>query len=257
MDREKQLLDMGEEILNFTLTDKEQCINKAIGLSRKSIKRDKSFFEVLLTQMKVISKLSWSMHIIIIFCVSLVLYYCIGMPRKQIINLFFVLLGPILQLVAIPEMMISYRYKVWQMEQCAVVTLAQLIVVRIAIWQTMNFIYIISMTVILHNIIGMVDMIVYIFIPYNLSNALAFCILKYTRRTATNVLCIVIDFLLMLLYYGGVEGKLNNMFNTLVAGLVGNLFVFWVISIGVFIVSIIALYKNISQERRMNYGFIN
>lgn len=257
MDREKQLLNMGEEILKFDPIDKEKCINNVIGLSRKSIKRDKSFFEVLRSQMKVISKLSWSMHIIIILCVSLILYYCMGIPRKQIINLFFVLLGPILQLVAIPEMMISYRYKMWQMEQCAVVTLAQLIIIRIAIWQTLNFIYIIGLTIILHNFIGMIDMIVYIFIPYNLSNALAYCILKYTRRNATNILCIVIDLLLMILYYGGMERKLNNMLNVLMEELVNNLFAFWVISFGVFIFSIIALYKNISHERGMNYGFIN
>ena len=257
MDREKQLLNMGKEILNFDPNDKEQCINSAIGLSRKSIKRDKSFFEVLRTQMKVISKLSWSMHIIIIFCVSLILYYCMGMPRKQIINLFFVLLGPTLQLVAIPELMISYRYKVWQMERCAVVTLAQLIVIRIAIWQTMNFIYIIGLAVILHDFIGVIDMIVYIFIPYNLSNAVAFGILKYTKSNATNILCIFIDFLLMLLYYGGTERKLNNMFNDLMGELVDNLFVFWVISFGIFVFSIIALYKSISYERGMNYGFIN
>lgn len=257
MDREKQLLNMGKEILNFNPIYKEQCINNAIELSSKSIKRDKSFFEVLRTQMKVISKLSWSMHIMIIFCVSLILYYCMGMPGKQIINLLFVLLGPILQLIVIPEILISYRYKVWQMEQCAVVTLAQLIVVRIAIWQTINFIYIIGLTLILHNFIDVIDMTVYIFIPYNLSNAVAFCILKYTRRNATNILCIFIDFLLMLLYYGGAERKLNNTCNALMGELVDNLFVFWAISFGIFIFSIMALYKNVSYERVMNYGFIN
>ncbi|MDE7478729.1 MAG: hypothetical protein K2M91_12435 [Lachnospiraceae bacterium] len=235
---------------DFNQNAKEQCINQAIGLSRRSIKRDKSFVDVLITQIHTISKLSWIVHIVIIICFSMMLYYCFGLRRSWFINLFLVLLGPILQLAAIPEMMASYRYKVWQMEQCTVITLAQVILIRIAIWQTVNFLYIIGLTLILCNFVEITDLVIFIFIPYNMSNAIAFGILRHVKKNMANILCFFVDFAFVMLYYGGLQGRCNDILNR-------NLSVLWGISVAAFIVGMIALYKNISSERGMKYGVVN
>lgn len=238
------------KILDFDQSAKEQCIENAIALSRRSIRRDKSYFAVLKTQIGIISRLGWVAHLLIIFCASMVLYHCIGLRRSWLVSLFLVLLGPILQLAAIPEMMVSYRYKVWQMEQCTVITLAQVILIRISIWQTLNFLYIAGLTMILCSFIETADLIVYIFIPYNLSNVIAFEILRHIRKSAASVLCIVVDFVFVLVYYVGLQRQWDEILRM-------NLTVSWGISAAAFVFSIVALYRNIACKRGIRYGFIN
>lgn len=242
--------DKQRDMSSYNQNAKKQCIDQAIAQSRRSVKRDKSFLDVLRTQVRTISRLSWVAHLLIIVCFSMMLYYCVGLRRSWMINLFLVMLGPMLQLAAIPEVMASYRYKVWQLEQCTVITLAQLILIRIVIWQTVNFLYMIGLTIILHTFITLTDLVMFVFIPYNLSNAIAFGILRQLKRNVANVLCVVIDFAFVILYYGGLQGRWNHI-------LTGNLSVFWGVSAAAFVVGIIALYKNISCERGMNYGFIH
>lgn len=257
MNIEKKLGKIKNESLEYDSKVKEQCIRKAIALSRRSIKRDTSFLEVLRAQLGVISKISWVSHVAIIICVSTALHYCIGLHKNQVINLFFVLLGPILQLVAIPEMLVSYRYKVWQIEQCTVISLAQIIIVRITIWQSINFIYLLGLSLVVYNFIDITNIMVYLFIPYNLCNSLSFFTLKYTKKNVGSALCIVINFMLMLIYYGGTIGKISNILNIFIGILVNHFFVLWLISLVIFAISIRTLYRNILHERGINYGFIN
>lgn len=232
------------EPMEFDSDAKERCINRAVELSRKSIKRDKSFLDVLRTQLGMISGLSWGVHLMIIFCISLALQYGIGLPKSGLVNLLLVLLGPILQLAAIPEVMVSYRYKVWQMEQCAVIPLAQLILVRIAIWQTVNFLYIAGLMLVLRDLIGVAELAVYILIPYNLSNAAAFRVLGSVKKHMAGVVCFVVSLMLVLVYYGGIEGNLFPVFNDVMRTFVGHLPVFWGASIAAFVFSAAGLYKN-------------
>lgn len=252
MDKIKNFFDRDrqKEMIPYDQNAKKQCITQAIAQSRRSVKRDKSFFDVLKAQIKAISRFSWIAHLLVIICFSMILYQCVGLRISWITNFFLVMLGPMLQLAVIPEVMASYRYKVWQLEQCTVITLAQLILIRIAIWQTVNFLYMTGLALILCNFKTLADLIILIFIPYNLSNAIAFGILRQIKKNVAGVLCVVMDSAFVMLYYGGLQGRWNDILNEHLAA-------FWGVSVAVFIVGIAALYKNISCEGGMKYGFIH
>ncbi|WP_438349756.1 hypothetical protein ACP8HI_03510 [Paenibacillus sp. FA6] len=160
---------------------------------RIGIKYKMSFREILVGQIKYISPYLWVIQATLLLIVSG--FLLISNSTQNVYQSVIATLSvssPIIALVVIPELAKSFNHHVWEMEATCKFNLQKLIAIRLMIIGTLDLFAITIMVIITSAFyeLSLINVILYILVPFNLASSIYLTILRRIRGNSATIICL-------------------------------------------------------------------
>lgn len=164
-------------------------------LRKQKLMRVPSLLEVLRHQIQYISPVVWIAQIILLLFVSILLLKT-ELNSEQINSTVVIIsaCSPIIALIGIPELAKSFLYNMWEIEDSCRFNLQKVLSMRMIIIGAVDILVIsILLGVSSLNYNGnIVDLILYMLVPFNLSSVLYFMIISHSKGKVTSYISMAI-----------------------------------------------------------------
>lgn len=170
-----------------------------IEFERTPIQYKMPFRELFVGQIKYISPYIWIVQAALLLIVSCSLIFSTnGIDERQTIITILSVSAPIIALVAIPELAKSFTNNMWELESTSKFNLQKLIVIRLMIIGVMDLstITIIVITTCTLYEMSFVNVILYILVPFCLTNSIYLFILRNFQGKTVVFGCLIVGLII-------------------------------------------------------------
>lgn len=176
----------------------DALIDVTVHLAKKEFERTGtlykiSFLELLVGQIKYISPYLWGIQAALLLIISGFLFASNGTHNAdQSIIVILSMASPIIALVVIPELAKSFNHHMWEMESACKFNLQKLVAIRLILIGVIDL-FIITIIIIITSIVyelNLLNIILYILVPFNLASSVYLFILRKLRGKAATMTCL-------------------------------------------------------------------
>lgn len=182
----------------------DSVIDETVDLAKMEFERTPiqykmPFKDVLIGQIKYISPYTWIVQAAILLIVSCFLLLSTnGINERQTIITILSVAAPIIALVGIPELAKSFSYNMWELESTSKFNLQKLVVIRLMIIGLIDLstITIIVMATCTFYEISFVNVMLYILVPFSLSNSIYLFLLRKFQGKTVVFSCLIVGLII-------------------------------------------------------------
>lgn len=174
-----------------------------LEFQRTPIQYKMPFRELFVGQIKYISPYIWIVQTVLLLIVLFSLIPSTnGIDDRQTIITVLSVASPIIALVAIPELAKSFSYNMWELESTSKYNLQKLIVVRLMIIGVIDLtiITIIIITTCSFYEISFINVVLYILVPFSLSNSIYLFLLRKFQGKTVVFSCLIVGLIIAIAF---------------------------------------------------------